>query len=94
MTDNHSVDGRVLVRLIFGCLLWPPLRARWNGIWLPLLLLYLCCAWPPAAAQGLNLGGASDDRPIAISATSGIEWQQDAQVYIARGNATAKRGTT
>jgi lipopolysaccharide export system protein LptA len=42
----------------------------------------------------LNLGGASEDRPIAISATLGIEWQQDAQVYIARGNAAAKRGTT
>ena len=42
----------------------------------------------------MNLGAASEDRPIAISATSGIEWQQDAQVYIARGNATAKRGTT
>jgi lipopolysaccharide export system protein LptA len=94
MTDNHLVNGRVLVRLIFGCLLGPALRTRWNGIWLPSLLLYLWCAWPPAAAQGLNLGGASDDRPIAISATSGIEWQQDAQVYIARGNATAKRGTT
>jgi lipopolysaccharide export system protein LptA len=42
----------------------------------------------------LNLGAASEDRPIAISATSGIEWQQDAQVYVARGNATAKRGST
>ena len=94
MTDNHPVDGRLLVRRIFGCLLGPPLLTRWNGIWLPSLLLYLWCTWPPAAAQGLNLGGASDDRPIAISATSGIEWQQDAQVYIARGNATAKRGTT
>ena len=48
----------------------------------------------PLAAQGLGLGAASEDRPIAISATSGIEWQQDAQVYIARGNAVAKRGTT
>jgi lipopolysaccharide export system protein LptA len=47
-----------------------------------------------AAAQGLSLGNASDDRPIAISADSGIEWQQDAQVYIARGNAVAKRGTS
>src|SRR6201998_558441 len=94
MTDNHPVDSRLLVRRIFGCLLGPPLLTRWNGIWLPSLLLYLWCTWPPAAAQGLNLGGASDDRPIAISATSGIEWQQDAQVYIARGNATAKRGTT
>jgi len=58
------------------------------------LLFCLCSAAPPAIAQGLNLGAASEDRPIAISATSGIEWQQDAQVYIARGNAVAKRGTT
>jgi len=94
MTDNHFADRRVLVRLIFGLLLGPPLQRRWAGIWFPSLLLCLCSAWPPAAAQGLNLGAASEDRPIAISATSGIEWQQDAQVYIARGNATAKRGTT
>jgi lipopolysaccharide export system protein LptA len=47
-----------------------------------------------AAAQGLSLGSVSEDRPIEISADSGIEWQQDAQVYIARGNAMAKRGTT
>jgi len=48
----------------------------------------------PASAQGLSLGGVSQDRPIEISADSGIEWQQNAQVYIARGNAVAKRGTT
>src|SRR5438128_9105634 len=48
----------------------------------------------PAAAEGLSLGGVPDDRPVEISADSGIEWQQDAQVYIARGNAIAKRGTT
>jgi lipopolysaccharide export system protein LptA len=48
----------------------------------------------PALAQGLSLGGVSQDRPIEISADSGIEWQQSAQVYIARGNAIAKRGTT
>lgn len=94
MTDNHFADGRVLVRLIFGCPLGPPFQRRWSGIWFPSLLLYLWSAWSPAAAQGLNLGAASEDRPIAISATSGIEWQQDAQVYIARGNAAAKRGTT
>ena len=34
----------------------------------------------------------SEDRPIEISADSGIEWQQNAQVYVARGNAVAKRG--
>jgi lipopolysaccharide export system protein LptA len=49
---------------------------------------------PCATAQGLSLGNVSEDRPIEISADSGIEWQQDAQVYIARGNAMAKRGTT
>jgi lipopolysaccharide export system protein LptA len=94
MTDNHFAEARVLVRLILGYPLGPPFRRCWSGIWFPSLLLYLCSSWPPAAAQGLNLGAASEDRPIAISADSGIEWQQDAQVYIARGNATAKRGTT
>ena len=48
----------------------------------------------PAAAQGLSLGNVSEDRPIEISADSGIEWQQNAQLYIARGNAVAKRGAT
>jgi len=36
----------------------------------------------------------SDERPIEITADLGMEWQQDAQVYIARGNAVAKRGAT
>jgi lipopolysaccharide export system protein LptA len=49
---------------------------------------------PRAAAQGLSLSGVSEDRPIEVSADHGIEWQQDAQVYIARGNAMAKRGST
>ena len=48
----------------------------------------------PAHGQGLSLGGVSEQRPIEISADSGIEWHQDAQVYIARGNAIAKRGTS
>jgi lipopolysaccharide export system protein LptA len=61
-----------------------------------LAALCLCCCPGalPAAAQGLSLGNASEDRPIEISADSGIEWQQDAQVYIARGNAVAKRANT
>ena len=33
-----------------------------------------------------------DDGPIQIQADSGIEWQQNQQVYIARGNAVAARG--
>jgi lipopolysaccharide export system protein LptA len=58
--------------------------------------LVLCCCFCslPAAAQGLSLGNVSEERPIEISADSGIEWQQDAQVYIARGNAVAKRGAS
>lgn len=62
-----------------------------------ILAALYCCCWlgaPPAAAQGLSLGNVSEDRPIEISADSGIEWQQDAQVYIARGNAVAKRANS
>ncbi len=58
------------------------------------LLVWLPPGAPPAAAQGLTAGAISEDRPVAISATSGIEWQQDTRVYIARGDAVAKRGTT
>jgi lipopolysaccharide export system protein LptA len=50
----------------------------------------------PAAAQpstGLDLGGDSK-KPIAIEADQGIEWQQSNHVYIARGNAKAKRGNS
>jgi lipopolysaccharide export system protein LptA len=63
--------------------------------WLAGLLATLALGSLDAAAQGLNLGGASaDNRPIDITADSGIEWQQQAQVYIARGNAVAARGTS
>ena len=41
-----------------------------------------------AAAQTLPDG----NQPIEIQADSGIEWQQDAHLYIARGNAVASRG--
>jgi lipopolysaccharide export system protein LptA len=66
---------------------------------LALVLAGLVCAGglsgsPSAVAQGLSLGSVSQDRPIEVSADHGIEWQQDAQVYIARGNAMAKRGAT
>ena len=94
MAADHFASGRILVRQIFDGPRASAFQARWSGIWLASVLVCLSSAGPPAAAQGLNLGAASEDRPIAISATSGIEWQQDAQVYIARGNATAKRGAT
>ena len=44
---------------------------------------------PPALAQ---LGPADNGTPINIQSDSGIEWQQDKQIYIVRGNATATRG--
>jgi len=73
----------------------PHSRRRQIGISLAaLLFLWEGSGSLPAAGQGLNLGGASGDRPIEISADTGIEWQQNAQVYIARGKAMAKRGTT
>ena len=56
-----------------------------------LLLLSTLCNVPlgGAAAQGL---GSSGNEPIQIHADSGIEWQQSAHLYIARGNAVATRG--
>jgi lipopolysaccharide export system protein LptA len=45
-------------------------------------------------AQGLTFGAATGKEPVTISAASGIEWQQDAKAYIARGHAVAQRGAT
>jgi lipopolysaccharide export system protein LptA len=45
----------------------------------------------PAAAQ-LPGGQADNGQPVQIQADSGIEWQQDQHLYIARGNAIATRG--
>ncbi len=94
MAVDHSCSRRFSARVNPG----GPARYEWLrgplGPGLAVLLLCLSSGRFPLAAQGLGLGAASEDRPIAISAASGIEWQQDAQVYIARGNAVAKRGTT
>ena len=50
-------------------------------------------AWAASAqAQGLGLPGQTSELPIEINADNGIEWQQEAQAYIARGNAKAKQG--
>jgi lipopolysaccharide export system protein LptA len=48
-----------------------------------------------SAAQGENgglPGGGQSSSPIEIEAESGIEWRRNDKQYIARGNATAKRG--
>src|SRR4051794_36195389 len=44
------------------------------------------------AAQLLNPSG--ENLPLQVQADSGIEWQQEAKAYIARGNAVATRGPT
>jgi len=48
-----------------------------------------------ATAQGLPIpgfGNTGTALPVTIEADQGVEWRQNEQVYIARGNATAKRG--
>jgi lipopolysaccharide export system protein LptA len=60
-------------------------------------LLAQGAAAPGAAAQGLPIpgfGNTGTALPVAIEADQGVEWRQNEQVYIARGNATAKRGDT
>ena len=61
------------------------------------LMLAHGAAPPRAAAQGLPIPGfgtTGTALPVAIEADQGVEWRQNEQVYIARGNATAKRGDT
>jgi lipopolysaccharide export system protein LptA len=47
---------------------------------------------PSAFAQGLGLFSSNDGRALDIEAENGIEWRQNENVYIARGNARATRG--
>src|SRR4051794_29826301 len=59
-----------------------------------LALLFALARPVPCMAQlGLPAGSGSDEGPIRIQSDSGIEWQQDQHVYIARGNAVAARGS-
>jgi len=45
-----------------------------------------------AGAQSLSLGGVGGDLPIEVYAEDGIEWQQDGNLFVARGDARAVRG--
>jgi lipopolysaccharide export system protein LptA len=45
-----------------------------------------------AAAQTLNFASGDSDAPIQVDADDGIEWEQDRQIFTARGNAVAERG--
>jgi len=46
-----------------------------------------------ASAQGLP-GMGSGGMPVEVNADQAIEWHQDVRAYVARGNASAKRGDT
>ncbi|HZT88731.1 MAG TPA: LptA/OstA family protein [Stellaceae bacterium] len=69
--------------------------APWRQALAPALVSAMLFALSASAApQGPAASGpaAANSLPIEIHADDGIEWQQDARVYIARGNAVAKRG--
>jgi lipopolysaccharide export system protein LptA len=73
-----------------------PLRTlsrRLGGAVLALSLALLPCGAPLSGALAQTIAGGGDE-PIQIQADSGIEWQQNARLYIARGNAVATRGAS
>lgn len=80
MTGLGSKGLRVAVALTLA--LWPAAHARAQT------------PAAPAAGAGPTLLNQGDKQPIEIQADSGIEWQQNAKLYIARGHATAIRGQT
>ncbi len=71
---------------------------KWRPDTLTIVLAALAAlAWAPGPgtglhAQGIGLPGQNRETPIEIHADDGIEWQQDAKAYIARGNARAAQG--
>ncbi|MBE0533215.1 MAG: hypothetical protein IH626_20525 [Rhodospirillales bacterium] len=62
------------------------------GGWLFVAWAALLICTGPVAAQSLNLANPDSAMPIEVTADDGIEWQQDKQVFLARGNAKATRG--
>lgn len=56
------------------------------------LALALCAGTTAAQAQGVGLPNQANGKPVEITAVNGIEWQQNAKKYIARGDARAAQG--
>lgn len=56
------------------------------------VMLGAVLALSPAGPARAQLGTTDNGTPINIQADNGIEWQQNQQLYIARGNAVATRG--
>lgn len=61
------------------------------GLRAGLVIWTLVLAAAGAQAQGLSGLTGGDDGPLRIEADEGIEWRRNEQVYIARGNAVARR---
>ena len=59
---------------------------------LGLLLATIWLLQSSVYAQGIGLPNHARKQPIEIDADNSIEWRQDSQSYIARGNAKAKQG--
>ena len=55
-------------------------------------LTLLIAAVPGHRATAQLLNPSADNQPLQVQADSGIEWQQNEKLYIARGNAVATRG--
>jgi lipopolysaccharide export system protein LptA len=55
------------------------------------LLICAVALFPPRPTQA-QLGTTDAGAPMNVQADNGIEWQQNSQLYIARGNAVAARG--
>jgi lipopolysaccharide export system protein LptA len=64
-----------------------PALAAWFALALAPALLWAA----PAAAQDFSTLAAKGEGPLEVFAEDGIEWRRDEQLYIARGNAVAKR---
>jgi lipopolysaccharide export system protein LptA len=58
------------------------------------LVLLIGLAPVAASGQALNLGSGGSGQPIEITARQGIEWNRDAQNYVANGDAAARQGDT
>jgi lipopolysaccharide export system protein LptA len=68
------------------------IRLGRSGIAASIGLALLLAARPDHSAVAQLLNPSGDNLPLQVQADSGIEWQQDQKLYIARGNAVATRG--
>lgn len=69
------------------------MRRIWMVLMLGVVALFVAGMVKHADAQGLNItSGGDNGGPVEILADDGIEWQQEQNIFIARGNARAIRG--